>query len=133
MPNALQRVCAALLQTFAVAFTRPTDERFVVLLFAAILTTACRTILNLLRTVDTLAPGHPSSYHRLFFPRRWSLWRRGRARAGFLRQRWLPTGTGPVAGAAPGTARPVFVVVIKTTSAGRFSWHGWILTEFSSA
>ena len=52
-----------LLQLFAAAFTRPTYERFVVLLLAAILTTGSRTILNLLRTVGDLAPGDPSSYH----------------------------------------------------------------------
>ena len=98
LPNALRRVCAALLQAFAAAFTRPTYQRFVVLLFAAILTTGCRTILNLLRTVDRLAPGHPTSYHRVFSRRRWSLWQLGRALAGFLLERWLPTGTVPLAG-----------------------------------
>jgi hypothetical protein len=98
LPNAIRRVCAALLQTFAAAFTRPTYQRFVVLLFAAILTTGCRTILNLLRTVDSLAPGHPCSYHRVFSRRRWSLWRLGRALAGFILERWLPTGTVPLAG-----------------------------------
>jgi len=86
------------LQALIAAFTRPTGERFVVLLLAAILTTGSRTILNLLRTVDALAPGHPSSYHRVFSHRRWSLWRLGRALAGAILQRWLPTGTVPLAG-----------------------------------
>jgi hypothetical protein len=85
-------------QTLAAAFTRPTYERFVVLLLAAILTTGCRTILNLLRTIDTLAPGHPSSYHRVFSHRRCSLWRLGRALAGSILRRWVPTGTVTVAG-----------------------------------
>ena len=40
----------------------------------AILATGRRTITNLLRAVGGLAPGHPSSYHRVFSRRRWSLW-----------------------------------------------------------
>ena len=88
----------ALLQAFAAAFTRPTYERFVVLLLAAILTTGCRTVLNLLRTVDALAPGHPSSYHRVFSRRRCSLWRLGRALTGHILRRWIPTGPVAVAG-----------------------------------
>lgn len=98
LPNALQRVLGTLLTAFTAAFCRPTAERFVVLLLAAILTTGARTILNLLRTVQPLAPGHPSSYHRVFSQRRWSLWRLGRALAGYLLTRWLPTGVVPVAG-----------------------------------
>src|SRR5439155_1262548 len=98
LPNALRRVCGALLQAFAAAFRRPTYERFVVLLLAAILTTGGRTILNLLRTVGALAPGHPSSYHRVFSRRPWSVWRLGRALAGYLLRRWLPSGTVAVAG-----------------------------------
>ncbi len=82
----------------AAAFTRPTAERFIVLLLAAILTTGCRTILNVLRTVNHLAPGHPSSYHRVFSKRCWSLWRLGHALASYVLSRWVPTGTVPVAG-----------------------------------
>jgi hypothetical protein len=98
LPGPIRRVADALLQAFRAAFTRPTYERFVVLLLAAILTTGCRTILNLLRTADTLASGHPSSYHRVFSRRRCSLWRLGRALAGFILSRWVPTGAVPVVG-----------------------------------
>jgi hypothetical protein len=91
-------VTDTLLQAFRAAFTRPTYERFVILLLAAILTTGCRTILNLLRTVAALAPGHPSSYHRVFSRRRCSLWHLGRALAGYLLRRWVPTGPVGVAG-----------------------------------
>jgi hypothetical protein len=91
-------VTDALLHAFAAAFTRPTYERFVVLLLAAILTTGCRTVLNLLRTLDALAPGHPSSYHRVFSRRRCSLWRLGRALASYLLCRWVPTGPVAVVG-----------------------------------
>src|ERR1700676_4120880 len=91
LPGPLLRVVEALLQAFAAAFTRPTYERFVVLLLAAILTTGCRTVLNLLRTVEVLAPGHPSSYHRVFSQRRCSLWSLGQAFAGFILRRWVAT------------------------------------------
>jgi hypothetical protein len=92
------RVAGCLLQAFRAAFTRPTYERFVALLLAAILTTGCRTILNLLRTAGALAPGHPCSYHRVFSRRRCSLWRLGRALATEVVRRWVPTGTVAVAG-----------------------------------
>ena len=98
LPGPIRRVVDALLHAFAAAFTRPTYQRFVLLLFAAILTTGCRTILNLLRTLDILAPGHPSSYHRVFSRRRCSLWRLGRALAAYVLRRWVPTGPVAVAG-----------------------------------
>jgi hypothetical protein len=55
-----------LLVSFAPVFTRPTYQRFLVLLGAAILTTGRRTVANLLRTAGSLAPGHASSYRRVF-------------------------------------------------------------------
>src|SRR5215211_1398740 len=58
----------------APAFTRPTYHRFVLLALAAILTLGRRTVADLLRTLGALAPGHPSSYHRVFSRNRWSLW-----------------------------------------------------------
>jgi hypothetical protein len=64
----------SLVQPFADAFTRPTFQRFVTLMAGAVLETGRRTITNLLRTVRGLAPGHPSSYHRVFSRRRWSTW-----------------------------------------------------------
>jgi hypothetical protein len=91
-------VARDLLKALAAAFTRPTAHRFAVLLLAAILTPGCRTILNLLRTVKDLAPGHPSSYHRVFSKRRWSAWRLGRALARYILARWVPTGTVHLAG-----------------------------------
>src|SRR5262245_39750277 len=98
LPGTVLRVVGSLVQAFRAAFTRPTYERFVLLLLAAILTTGCRTVLNLLRTVAALAPGHPCSYHRVFSRRRCSLWRLGRALAGAILRRWVPTGTVAVAG-----------------------------------
>jgi len=87
-----------LLREFAPAFTQPTYQRFVVLLLAAILTTGRRTVTNLLRTVGRLAPGHASSYHRVFSRRRWSRGRLARALAGFLLRRWVPEGPVPLCG-----------------------------------
>src|SRR5215218_9433330 len=63
----------ALLDSFAPVLTRPTYRRFLVLLGAAIVTTGRRTVANLLRTVGSLAPGHPSSYRRVFSQARWSM------------------------------------------------------------
>jgi len=61
-----------LLGQFAAVFLQPTYRRFLLLLVAAILTTGRRTVSNLLRSVPGLAPGDPSSYHRVFSRRRWS-------------------------------------------------------------
>ena len=88
--NSIPKAAEPLIQEFADAFTRPTYRRFVVLLLAAILTTGRRTVTNLLRTVSGLAPGHPSSYHRVFSKRRWSSWRLARALAGYILRRWVP-------------------------------------------
>jgi DDE superfamily endonuclease len=63
----------ALLDCFAPVFTRPTYPRFLVLLGAAIITTGRRTVANLLRTAGSLAPGHVSSYRRVFSQARWSM------------------------------------------------------------
>jgi len=81
-----------LFQHLAGAFTRPTFVRFVVLTLAAILTLGGRTVCNLLRTLRALAPGHPSSYHRVFSKRRWSAWRLARLLAGWIFNRLLPDG-----------------------------------------
>lgn len=67
-----------LLQAFAEVFTRPTYYRFCMLVLAAILTTGNHTVMNLLRTLGSLAPGASSSYRRVFSKRRWSLWRLAR-------------------------------------------------------
>jgi hypothetical protein len=90
--RSIPRAAEPLLLEMAGAFARPTFRRFTVLLFAAILTTGRRTVTNLLRTVQSLAPGHPSSYHRVFSRRRWSLWPLARALAGFVLDHWVPEG-----------------------------------------
>ena len=56
------------------AFSRPTQRRFALLALAAILTLGGRSIANLLRVLGAVAPGHPTSYHRVFSRCRWSPW-----------------------------------------------------------
>ena len=68
---ALPRAAEPLIAAFAPAFTRPSFERFVVLLVGAILTVGRRTVSRLLWTLGPLAHGHPSSYHRLLSRARW--------------------------------------------------------------
>ena len=96
--NSIPKAAEPLIQPFADAFTRPTYRRFVVLLLAGILTTGRRTVTNLLRTVSALAPGHPSSYHRVFSKRRWSSWRLARTLAGYILRHWVPDGPVNVCG-----------------------------------
>lgn len=98
MPAPLLHVAGPLLQAFRAAFTRPTYQRFVIILLAAIVTTGCRTVLNLLRTVTAMAPGHSCSNHRVFSRRCCSLWRLGRALAHAIVRRWAPQGTVAIAG-----------------------------------
>ncbi|MFH0981549.1 MAG: transposase [Planctomycetota bacterium] len=90
--RSIPQAAEPLIQEFASVFNRPTFQRFVILLFAAILTTGRRTVTNLLRTVQMCAPGHPSSYHRVLSQRCWSSWRLARALARFILGHWVPEG-----------------------------------------
>ncbi len=80
----------SLFEALAGGFTRPSFLRFLVLALATLLTIGRRTVCNLLRTVGALAPGHPSSYHRLFSQRRWSSWRLARGLAGWVFDHLVP-------------------------------------------
>ena len=53
-------------------FTSPTYQRFSTLLVGALLTTGRRTVANVLRTLRHLAPGHRTSYQRVFSRAPWS-------------------------------------------------------------
>ena len=81
-----------LLDQFAPVFYQPTYQRFLVLLVAAILTTGRRTVSNLLRSASGLAPGDPSSYHRVFSKRRWSTPQLARLLAKFLLDHYVADG-----------------------------------------
>src|ERR671924_2174296 len=62
----------ALLQTFAVVFTRPTFAHAVVLLYGAILTPGRRTVAGALRAVGLRDERHFTSYHRVLNRAVWS-------------------------------------------------------------
>lgn len=88
----LPQEARSFLETFSPVFRRPTFLRFAILLVATLLTVGSRTVANILRTVGLLAPGDPSSYHRFFSCRRWSLLSLGRRLAGWILQHLVPTG-----------------------------------------
>jgi hypothetical protein len=70
----LPKQARAFFDSLAPAFTRPTYHRFVLLAVAAILTLGVHTVCNLLRCLGALAPGHSSSYHRIFSRSAWRPW-----------------------------------------------------------
>jgi len=127
----------SLLGSLASAFTRPTFLRFVVLGLAAILTIGQRTICGLLRTLGVLAPGHPSSYHRVFCKRRWSCWRLARGLAGWVFDHLVPQGKVLLAGDDTVCEHPGDKVfgkgchrdpVRSTRSYTAFRWgHKWVV------
>jgi hypothetical protein len=75
---------APLLLALAPAFTRPSGQRFLLLMAAAVLTTGRRTVANLLRTAGPLARGHKTSYQRVLSAAAWSGVRLGGALCGFI-------------------------------------------------
>jgi hypothetical protein len=96
--QALPPPARSLFDSLVGAFTRPTFLRFVVLALATILTVGGRTVCNLLRTLGALAPGHPSSYHRVFSKRHWSCWRLARGLCGWVFDHLVPEGKVLLAG-----------------------------------
>jgi DDE superfamily endonuclease len=99
--------CAVpVLSTFRPVFSTPTYHRFLVLVFATILTTGRRTVTNLLRTVRYQVQGHVSSYHRVFSQRRWSTWVLARALITFLLDHVVPPGPVLLAGDDTVTEHP---------------------------
>jgi hypothetical protein len=83
---------APLLAALTPAFTEPTARRFVTLLVGALLTTGRRAVANLLRTLGPLAPGHCTSYQRVFSRAPWSTAAVGCALARVLLDHLLPDG-----------------------------------------
>src|SRR5947209_17942229 len=135
--QALPRPARSLFDALAGGFTRPTFLRFAVLTLATILTIGGRTICNLLRTLGALAPGHPSSYHRVFCRRRWSSWRLARGLAGWVFEHLVPEGPGLLVGDDTVDAHPGDQVfgkgchrdpVRSTHSYTAFRWgHKWVV------
>ena len=95
---ALPKAALPLFRSVAGACVLPTAKRFLTLMFGAILATGRRTITNLLRAVGGLAPGHPSSYHRVFSRRRWSLWPLAHGLTDLILRHWVPEGSVTLAG-----------------------------------
>ena len=95
---ALPKAALPLFRSVAGACVLPTAKRLLTLMVGAILATGRRTITNLLRAVGGLAPGHPSSYHRVFSRRRWSLWPLAHGLADLILRHWVPEGSVALAG-----------------------------------
>src|SRR3954453_14513767 len=96
----------AVFEPLAPALTRPTYHRFVLLALAAILTVGGRTVVNLLRYLGALAPGHSSSYHRLLSHRRWTSRRLARRYIAAVLARFAPHGPVALAGDDTVTEHP---------------------------
>ena len=88
------------------SFSPSTHRRFVLLALAAILTVGGRTITNLLRVLGVLAPGHPSSYHRVFSRDRWSFSSMGPRYVAGVLARFAPRGPILLAGDDTVTEHP---------------------------
>src|SRR3954462_10878843 len=87
-----------LVQVLAPHFANPTYQRFSTLLVGAILTTGRRTVANLLRTLRSLAPGHPTDYRRVLSRAPWSGLALGCALTRFLLDHLVPDGPVPLVG-----------------------------------
>lgn len=119
------------------AFTRPAYSRFVLLALAAILVLGGRTIANLLRCLGALAPGHPSSFHRVFSRDRWRSLVLARRYIHGVLARFVPRGPIELAGDDTVTEHPGPKVygkgchrdpVRSTHSFTAFRWgHKWVV------
>jgi hypothetical protein len=87
--NSIPKVAEPLIRSLAVAFTRPTFQRVVVLFVGAILSLRRRTVTGMLWPVGTMARGHWSDFHRVFCRASWSLWPLGKALAAMILE-WIP-------------------------------------------
>lgn len=80
----LPKAAEPLVRAFSVAFTRPTFQRFALLIVAAILCLRQRTVSSMLRTLGLLARGHWSDFHRVLCCRVWSCWPLGKVLAALI-------------------------------------------------
>jgi hypothetical protein len=127
----------AVFEPLATALTRPTYHRLVLLALAAILTVGGRTIANLVRCLGALAPGHPSSYHRVLSHRRWPSRRLARRYVAAVLGRFAPRGPVELAGDDTVTEHPGTKVygkgchrdpVRSTHSFTAYRWgHKWVV------
>lgn len=77
---------------FGTSVYKPTLLRFSILALAMILTTGAHTVSGAVRTLGKLAPGHLSSYCRLFSCSPWSSYNLSRRLLAFLLHRFVPDG-----------------------------------------
>jgi DDE superfamily endonuclease len=127
----------ALFDPLQPAFRRTVYRRWVLLALAAILTVGGRTLSNLLRCLGALAPGHSSSYHRIFSQRRWSSRTLARRYLAAVLARFAPQGPVPLVGDDTVTEHPGPRVygkgchrdpVRSTHSFTAFRWgHKWVV------
>jgi hypothetical protein len=80
----LPKAAEPLIASFSVAFTRPTFQRFALLIVGAILCLRQRTVTSILRTLGPLARGHWSDFHRVLCCRVWSSWPLGKVLAAMI-------------------------------------------------
>jgi DDE superfamily endonuclease len=124
---------------FRPTFSTPTYHRLLVLALAAVLTTGRRTVTALLRPVRAPAPGHVSSYPRVFARRRWSAGALARALITFLLDPVVPPGPVLLAGDDTVTEPPGPQVfgqgrqrhgVRSTPSYTAYRWgHKWVVVS----
>lgn len=67
-----------LVEAFRGAFTRPTFQRFMLLMGALIVTMSRHTVSRALRAVEPMLEGHWSDYHRIWSSARFNMWTLGR-------------------------------------------------------
>jgi hypothetical protein len=94
----LPKPARAFWEIFRPVLARATFGRLVLLACAAVLTVGNHTVLNMLRTLPTLVPGHPSSYQRVFSHRRWSSWHLARCLVTWVIRHLVPAGPFYLAG-----------------------------------
>jgi len=119
------------------AFRHTVYRRWALLALAAILTVGGRTLSNLLRRLGGLAPGHSTSYHRIFSQRRWSARALTRRYIAAVLARFAPQGPVPLVGDDTVTEHPGPQVygkgchrdpVRSTHSFTAFRWgHKWVV------
>jgi hypothetical protein len=97
---------APLLLALAPTFTTPTFRRIQVLLVAAVLAPGRRTVANLVRTVQSLAHGHRTSYQRVLSSATWSALQLGCRLGAFVLQHLVPTGRVTLVGDDTVLSRP---------------------------
>jgi hypothetical protein len=102
----LPSAAGPLVMSLSVAFTEPTFQRIVPLLVGAILATGRHTVTGCLRAATGLAPGHWTTYHRVFSRASWSLWPLAKVLARAV-LRWIDP------------AEPVLVPIDDTTAQHR--------------